>query len=255
MAAIQLDDVSLHARELIEALREDLAKLGDQDQCVSDAARRLLSWDGKCGADSVEAAIFHVFHHRLLVNLLTPDLGEELFAAYVEILNQSIAPTDRILGEANSLWFAGSSRFEIIARSLREACSELAAALGSDSQRWHWGRIHRLQMNHAFGRIGILRKLLGIGPVEAPGDGMTVNLGFYRHSNPYTQTVGAALRFLVELGATPRSEFVLASGQSGHATSRHYRDQFELWRDGKKIPLSDFPAESAHERHLLLKPV
>ena len=255
LAAIQLDDVSLHARELIESVREDLAKLANQDPCVKDGARRLLSWDGKCGVDSVEAAIFHVFHHRLLVNLLAPDLGEEIFAAYVEILNLSIVPTDKILGDPNSLWFAGSSRFEIIARSLREACAELEAAFGSDLEKWRWGGIHQLQMNHAFGRIGLLRKLLGIGPVEAPGDGMTVNLGFYRHSNPYMQTVGAALRFIVELGATPRSDFVLAAGQSGHATSRHYRDQFELWRAGKKIPLSDAQAESTHARHLLLKPV
>ena len=255
LAAIQLDDISLHAGELIEALREDLATLADQDPSLEDGARRLLSWDGKCGVDSVEAAIFHVFHHRLLINLLAPDLGEELFAAYVEILNQSIVPTDSILREPNSLWFAGSTRFEIIARSLREACSELEAALGDDLEKWRWGRIHRLQMNHAFGRIGILRRLLGIGPVEAPGDGMTVNLGFYRHSNPYMQTVGAALRFIVELGETPRSDFVLASGQSGHATSRHYHDQFELWRNAKMIPLSGAQTENAHERHLLLQPV
>ena len=55
---------------------------------------------------SVAAAIFHVFHHRLLFNLLAPDLGEELFSAYVEILNQCIVPTDRILADANSKWFA-----------------------------------------------------------------------------------------------------------------------------------------------------
>jgi penicillin amidase len=71
--------------------------------------------------------------------------------------------------------------------------------------------------------------------MPTPGDGMTVNVGFYRHSNPYAQTVGASLRFAVEMGPSMRSEFVLPSGQSGHATSAHYRDQTELWLRGNTI--------------------
>lgn len=255
LAAIQLDDLSLHARELIEALSVDLARLADQDETVKDAATRLLSWDGKCGEHSVEAAIFHVFHHQLLANLLTPNLGEQLFAAYGEILNQCIVPTERILREANSLWFAGRTRAELVTRSLRETCVELAAALGSDTKNWQWGRIHRLQMNHALGRIKLLQPLLGIGPLPAAGDGMTINLGFYRHSNPYTQTVGAALRFVVELNNSVNSSFILASGQSGHPLSPHYRDQTERWRKGERITLSSGSAEPPHSHHLLLKPV
>lgn len=255
LAAIQLDDLSLHAKELIEVLSEDIARLADQDETGKEAASRLLSWDGKCGEHSVEAAIFHVFHHRLLANLLTPDLGEALFAAYVEILNQCIVPTDRILRDANSLWFAGRSRAELVTTALRETCAELTAALGSDTKKWRWGRIHRLQMNHALGRIKLLQPLLGIGPLPAAGDGMTVNLGFYRHSNPYTQTVGAALRFLVELENSPRSGFVLPSGQSGHPLSPHYRDQTELWRRNERIALDSVKSATSHSRHLLLKPV
>lgn len=255
LAAMQLDATSLHARELIAMLKDDLESFVDSEPILNDAANRLLAWDGACASNSVAAAIFHLLHHRLLINLLRPDLGEDLFAAYVEILNQCIVPTDRILSEPNSLWFQDRSRAELVRQSLREACADLEASLGSNLEKWQWGRIHRLQMNHSLGRIGILRTLLGIGPFEAPGDGMTVNFGFYRHSNPFTQSAGAALRFVVELTESPRSKFVLPSGQSGHATSRHYRDQFALWRDGKMIPLSGVEPENADERHLLLKPV
>jgi penicillin amidase len=110
-------------------------------------------------------------------------------------------------------------------------------------------------MNHALGRFGILKPLLGIGPIPAPGDGMTLNLGFYRHSNPYTQTVGATLRFTVELNRRNQSRFVLASGQSGHPSSPHYRDQTELWRNGRTIALSSDGSDSPSGGHLLLTPV
>ncbi|MBF8254652.1 MAG: penicillin amidase, partial [Deltaproteobacteria bacterium] len=93
------------------------------------------------------------------------------------------------------------------------------------------------------------------GPLPAGGDGMTINLGFYRHSNPYSQTVGAALRFIVELNNSANSGFILASGQSGHPLSPHYRDQNERWRKGERITLSSGSAEPPHSHHLLLKPV
>jgi len=190
-----------------------------------------------------------------LVNLLSPELGEQLFSAYVEILNQCIVPTDRILSNPQSPWFSGRSRAQSVDRALREACAELEAALGNNLEEWHWGKIHRLEMNHALGRLSFLKPLLGIGPLAAPGDGMTLNLGFYRHSNPYTQTVGPSLRFIVEFSDEPRSHFVLSSGQSGHPSSRHYRDQTEQWRNGKLIPMSVVNPETSYRRHLLLKPL
>jgi len=255
LAAIQLDQISLHAREFIEMLKVDIAAVADDKSSIAQAAARLLAWDGICSEQSVAASIFHVFHHRLLVNLLSPDLGEQLFAAYVEILNQCIVPTDRIFSNPQSSWFSGRSRAQSVHRALREACAELVAALGGDMEDWHWGKIHRLEMNHALGRLSFLKPLLGIGPLAACGDGMTLDLGFYRHSNPYTQTVGPSLRFIVEFENQPRSHFVLSSGQSGHPSSRHYRDQTEQWRDGKRIPMSAVNREISYPRRLLLKPL
>jgi len=222
---------------------------------ITDAVARLLAWDGNCSEHSVEASIFHVFHHRLLANLLSPDLGEPLFSAYIEILNQCIVPTDRILGSPQSPWFGARSRAQSVDRALREACAELEAALGNNPEHWQWGKIHRLEMNHALGRLKFLKPLLGIGPLAAAGDGMTLNLGFYRHSNPYTQTVGPSLRFIVEFNDRPSSHFVLSSGQSGHPSSRHYRDQTEQWRHGKRIPMSVVEADRPYPRRLLLKPL
>jgi penicillin G amidase len=251
LAAIQLDNVSLHAKELISSLEVDLAHLVDENSIVKTAADRLLSWDGRCTVESIEATLFHVFHHRLLVNVLGPALGEELFCAYVEILNQCIVPTDRILNDPTSVWFKDRSRFQVVTISLRETCAELQEALGDNLEEWHWGSIHRLHMNHALGRLDILKPLLGID-LSTPGDGMTINMGFYRHSNPYSHTVGASLRLVVDLGNWQASGFILPSGQSGHPLSAHYRDQLNYWLGGKRIVLFTPPGDES--RCLVLKP-
>lgn len=238
MAAVQIDIVSRHAQELIANLRVDLQALSAERINLKSAADKLLQWDGRCGESSAETAIFHVFHHRLLINLLSPVLGEDLCFSYLEIFNQCLAPTDQILKDPDSLWFKDFSRRGLVENSLAEACSELASALGDTMEHWRWGDLHTLTLEHPLSRVKFLKPLLSLGPFPSAGDGATLNLGFYRHSNPYRHTVGPSLRMIVELSAPPRSRGILPSGQSGRPFSPHYGDQTPLWREGKDIPLS-----------------
>jgi penicillin amidase len=254
MAEAQMDTVSLHAKYLIGALKSDLGQFREENSKVRMAADRLLRWDADCHEHSVESAIFHVFHHRLMANLLIPALGEELFLAYVEIFNQCITPVDQILRNPDSPWFAARSRKEIVAKSLRETCAELEQMLGHPMEYWRWGRIHGLTLNHPLARLRLLRPALAIGPIPSPGDGTTINMGFYRRSAPFHHTVGASLRFIIDLGHWERSGFILPSGQSGHPLTTHYNDQPELWRFGRMIKMH-LPENGTEEvDRLILEP-
>jgi penicillin amidase len=239
---MQKDVVSLQAKSMIEELRTDIEKATRTDRTLKGPGERLIHWDGKCSANSPEASLSHVFHQRLMANLLGPELGEELYLAYTEIFNQALAPIDEILKDPQSAWFATRSRESLVEGSLREACHELRGLLGTDIDQWSWGKLHTLIMTHSLGRSKILAPLFSLGPFPSPGDGVTINLGFYRHSNPYRHIVGPSLRMIVDLSDPPRSRFILSSGQSGHPFSPHYADQLELWRRGDYIQLSDLPA-------------
>jgi penicillin amidase len=254
MSAAQGDLVSLQAKELIASLRPELAAIRATDNGLGDAAEQLLGWDGHCGSDSVAATIFHVFHHHLMKALLVPSLGEEFFIAYVEIFNQSIMPVERILNNPGSPWFAGRSRAELVCSALASACAELANCLGAKMHRWQWGKVHALSINHAFSRISVLRPVLSLGPFPSGGDNFTVNLGFYRYSQPYQQTVGASMRMIVEMGQQIRSKFILPSGQSGHLFSEHFRDQTARWQSQGFIALGGADARLSNWPPLLLKP-
>ena len=254
MEAMQNDLVSLYAIEAIETLKSDLAQVSGEKGQHKAAADRLMRWDGTCDEKSVAAAIFHVFHHRLMVNLFVPTLGEDLFWAYIEIFNQSLMPILQILRDPGSPWFLTKSRQELVTSSLGEACEELKTSLGDDLELWQWGKIHSLSLNHSLGRIKLLSPLLGIGPFPSPGDGTTVNLGFYRHSNPYAHTVGASLRFVIDVGLWRQSGFILTPGQSGHLFSPHYSDQTPLWRTGRYVRIGNGEDETPSENVLTLVP-
>jgi penicillin amidase len=251
MAKIQMDVVSLHAKTVLDHLRADLSQLSADDSKTKTAADRLLKWNGRCHGESVEATIYHVFYHRLVVNLLMPVLGEELFSGYTEIFNQSLIPVDRILENPNSVWFTDCSRLKLVAKSLEQAVDELTHTLGSDLRRWRWGRIHTLSLIHNLGRVACLRPCLSLGPFPSFGDNTTVNLGFYRHSDPYRHTVGASLRAVIDFSDWRNSGFVLPSGQSGHPFSPHYGDQATLWRDGLRVDIS---SSTPADRCLVLTP-
>jgi penicillin amidase len=255
MVELQLDVVSLHAKACINTLNSELSELRQNSPKLRVAADQLLGWDGQCHAHSPEATIFHVFHRRLMANLLVPALGQELFETYVEIFNQCLIPIDQILRDPNSPWFALQSRSELVARSLEQACEALEEKLGTDAEGWKWGKIHSLSLSHPLGRIKFLRPALTIGPVPAPGDGVTVNMGFYRHSSSFEQTVGASLRFIVDVGQWKQARFILSSGQSGHLFSPHYQDQMSLWRNGRTISIHLGDGELASAGCLVLNPM
>ena len=254
MKALQKDCVSLHAVELIQALESDLGQIVEKTSDLKGIAEQLLRWDGTCAEQGAEPAIFHVFQHRLLVNLLVPVLGEDLFTAYVEIFNQCLTPTGQILRDPASPWFSARPRPELVERSLREACEELKKTLGDDLELWQWGKIHTLKLNHSLGRLKVLSPLLDIGPFPSLGDGTTVNMGFYRHSNPYSQAVGASLRFVIDVGGWDESGFIVSSGQSGHPFSAHYRDQVALWREGRYLRIGINEDETTSKNVLTLLP-
>ena len=254
MESIQNDHVSLYAKDVIKILQSDLAQVSQGKEQLEAAADRLIRWDGSCDEKSVASTIFHVFQHRLMVNLLVPVLGEDLLPAFLEIFNQSLMPTYQIFKDPGSSWFSSRSRQELVAASIREACEELGKKLGDDMELWHWGKIHRLMLNHPLARIKLLQPLLSSGSFPSPGDGTTINMGFYRHSNPYEHTVGASLRFIIDVGRWQASRFVLASGQSGHPFTQHYDDQTPLWRAGRYIRMEISPDKAFADELSLVPP-
>jgi len=254
MMKIQADVVSLQAKKVIEVLQSDLDEMARKDDSVREFVQMLNQWDGCCHEQSPEAALYHVFYRRLMVNLLVPELGDELFLAYSEIFNQSVAPTDQILSDPESPWFATSSRQSLVEKSFREAMAELSSPQGNNPGVRKWGEIHTLTLDHSMGRVKFLAPFFSIGPFPAPGSGVTINSGFYRHSNPYRQMVGTSLKMAIVIGDWERGRFILPSGQSGHPFSEHYRDQFEMWRSGDYLQLVHGIEEMEHWPSLILTP-
>ncbi|HEY1266643.1 MAG TPA: penicillin acylase family protein [Candidatus Binatia bacterium] len=254
MTRIQQDTVSLHARGILQALRGDLEEIARGDQSLRDAAHLLLDWDADCAIGSNAAALFQCFYHHLSLSLLAPAIGEDLFRAYVESFNQSLAPIEAILSGKRSPWFAETPRSTLVAASLAAAVADLTRRLGRDMSGWRWGDLHRLRLSHPFDDVRVIGRWLSLAPVPTGGDGVTVNLGFFRRSHPYAHTVGASLRMVADLADAERTRFLILPGQSGHFLSPYYNDQLALWRSGKYLPVDSSEPTASDGASLILSP-
>ncbi|MBO0870484.1 MAG: penicillin acylase family protein [Micromonosporaceae bacterium] len=218
----------------------------------------LRGWDFQEPADapagsgaaksSAAAAYFNAFWRHLLTltfdelppttgaDGLGPDGGDRWFAI-----------VQGLLAQPDSQWWDRRStptvehRDDIIVLALAAASDELTRTQGRNPQDWRWGRMHTLYVqNQSLGTsdIGFVRWLFNYGPVGVDGGGALVNAtGWDASSGGYTVDAVPSMRMVVDLSNLDGSTWVQLTGESGHAFSDHYHDQFDLWRTGGTLPM------------------
>jgi penicillin G amidase len=243
-----------------------------------DAALNLLrGWDfqepadGAAGSGAAKSSAAAAYVNAFWRNLLTltydelpaskgedglgPDGGSRWFTVLRVLLDQP-----------DSAWWdrrgtpTVEHRDDIIVLALRAASAELTRTQGDKPQDWRWGRMHTLYVqNQSFGTsdIGFVRWLFNYGPVGVSGGGALVNAtGWDASSGGYTVDAVPSMRMVVDLSNLDGSSWVQLTGESGHAFSDHYHDQFDLWRTGGTLPMrwSDTAIRRASVATLTLDP-
>lgn len=237
--ALQLDETSLPARQLVGMLRES-------SDGPSKASAVFDGWDFVLNVESGPAALFEAWVKRLpakYIEAQAPQSSRGLIARYLQLptLIHGLRTIPR------------EQRNRIMSESLEEAFAELASSLGEDPAGWRWGDLHRISFRHPLANTPPRRAVLDLGPVRRGGDGFTPNA---TRGPGYSQSSGASYRHILDLADWDRSVFTSTPGQSGQPGSPHYDDLLETWAEGRYTPLvysrSAVEANTAHR--LLLEP-
>jgi penicillin amidase len=120
-------------------------------------------------------------------------------------------------------------------KSFEESVAYLIQKLGSDQEKWEWGKIHPFTLSHPLGKVKLLNRVfeLNRGPFEAGGSFHTVAPYSYKFTDQFNVTSGASQRHIYDFGDWDKSLSVIPSGNSGIPASPHYCDQTELYFAGK----------------------
>ena len=231
MEALQLDVVSLLARELQALLRQAGAPGSDPAQ---KAVRMLLDWDCALRTDSASAALYELWTLQLRKAATRRALPESAQGA---MPTWSLYQVALELSEPRTAPFASATaRAALLHDTLQSAYGELIARQGPDPQRWSWGALHKAYFRHALDAVPGAARVLDRGPVERPGDGDVVQATEYDEGS-LDQTSGASYREIFDLADWDNSVAINVPGQSGQPGSVHYDDLLPLWSSGQYFPL------------------
>lgn len=260
MQAIQNDTKNLQASRLwpavSAAMAPALAGLSPQEKAAWDLVDAWAKDDPHDEAGLAAPAIYHTFYLQALKATFADELGDELFAQYLE----AGSPTntfDAMVLAGSSPWFddvTTTDRTETMTDTLtaafKAAVAQLAAGLGGEPAGWEWGMVHTVTFDHPMGSVGLLRPFVNVGPFASSGSGVTAcakgfspaaALGPEAAGGASAQTAGldfsvlsgAPWRFVADLSDLRHCFDVMAVGESGQPFSPHYADQASLWLDGR----------------------
>jgi penicillin amidase len=203
-----------------------------------------------------------VWTQELLLATIKDELGDTLFKAYAAWSSLAIRALEYLVQHPQSPWFdnratpAVETAPEIVLASYRRALQFLHAQLGDLMIDWQWGKIHQLILEHALGKQRPFDQLFNAGPFPCGGSSDTINKGEYRLPDPFAVDAGPSVRRIVDLSKPEVAWSVIPGGQSGQPFSAHYKDQVELWRQGKyrQISLRRDEISAASKNILVLLP-
>jgi penicillin amidase len=231
-AALQMDNLSLAAREIIPILLAATPRTAG----TGPALDRLGSWDGMVLRGKSEPLIFNAWLRQIASGLVADELGplaggyrrtDPLFIQHV--LEHERAWCDDISTPARETCTS------VLSAALTRALEDLGQRFGPDMSRWRWGDAHIAEFrNRALSPLPLIGGFANI-EIATNGDTFTLNRGTTRRflrRNPFAHGHGATLRAIYDFADLDRSRFIQPTGQSGNPLSPHYRDLIETWRDG-----------------------
>ncbi len=254
-AQMQADILSLAAKEL----QPFIATIAPSGERARQAQAMLMSWNGAMDKNRVEPLIFTAFLRALHANLLQEKTGVDM-----EALGPFAASTLMSLMRDHPSWCGAPDKPDpdcrtALGRALDQSLALLVKRDGADMSQWRWGAEHVSLLEHkVYSHVPLLDRVSDLS-VPSSGGFYTLDRGGGFETppdRPFARTQGGGFRGIYDLADPEKSRFMIATGESGHIFSRHYRDLVPLWNDVKSITLtgSEDDLRKAAGAELILSP-
>lgn len=245
--------------ELIKLL--DVSSLSDEQLVQVDA---LKNWDGNYTLESNIPTLFHRCEYFVLKNTFEDEMGRERFQQFLgtHLMKRHIAWGAQM--EKGKWWNNVhtsdyvETRNDVVLKSFADAWYSLIEDFGPDPSQWTWDKVHTLEHQHPIGRVESLRDFFNVGPFPVEGSREVINnMSFpYDTTGVYKVRSGPSTRRIIDFSDVENSLSILPTGQSGNPFSKHYKDQAELFINGKfrKMMMNKKEIEEASGSPLILRP-
>jgi penicillin amidase len=232
MEAVHRDTLSLPAHEICARL----APLALDNPASAALRDRLVAWDARVDADSVDAnayislrmALARSVARRSGLGALEPGM-QRTIPPGLAVEYQLGWCVPQLLRANDPALLGGASWEDVLAEALDEVVREPVDA---------WGTRHRLLLRHPLAAAFPEAPLLAprdMGAID--GDNETVfTTGYVAHLGTHAHYASLA-RYVFDVGQWDACRWIVFHGASGDPRDAHYDDQTTAWKRGETVPM------------------
>jgi penicillin G amidase len=197
-------------------------------------------WDGSYELNSTSPTLFNKMIYHVMRDACADEMGLGNFDVF-STTHQFQRALQRLCLDTNSRWWDNVNTSEIenytdiLRGAFTKSFSELESQIGSNPKLWYWSKVCSLELRHPLGEVAFFRPLFNVGPEPTHGGNETILQSGFKHDSTgvYKVYFGSQMRILVDFANPDSALNITPSGQSGHIMSPHYKDQWNLYREGK----------------------
>ncbi len=239
---IQGDFKSKLVEEFNPLILKTLDAIENMTDLEKQAFKELKGWDGILNKESSAAAVFEMFLVYFVEHLIKDELGQDLFHEYFKSSYLARYLVNNVAISGNSQWSDNiltkdikETLADIVYLSFKNAVAQLSDKMGTNFDKWAWGNIHKLELNHPLGSVKILDQIFGFNsePIGVGGSFHTVCPYRYNFTKPFAATHGPSQRHIYLPGSWDESLSIIPTGTCGVPASRHYCDQTRMYADNQ----------------------
>jgi penicillin amidase len=257
-----VDNTSATAKTILANMTKPLnaSKFSENER---NALSVLKDWKATHHLEDVAPTIYNKWLYFYLKATFEDEFGEENFTLLLgtHIVKQMIEAQTQ---NATSPWWDNSNtknkketQSEILTKSFKEAIASLEKQLGPDVNQWQWKKVHKVTFQHPIGKVKMFSNFFNVGsfPISGTNEVIDNQLFTYTGDTEIQVKGGPSTRRIIDFSDIENSWSVLPTGQSGNPMSKYYKDQTELFVNGKfrKMKLNKKEIESTSTK-LIFKP-
>jgi len=253
------DNHSAYAKMLTPVILKGAEALSAPGETGKKAIEELKGWDYAMDASLIAPTLFEFIRMEMARQLLGDEL-DELYGA--PLGRQHDFYLFSLMKEGPDEWVDNVDTPEkenleaIIARSIGTALDTLTARYGEYGEKWQWGNIHTITLEHPMGGVKILDRLLQLNSKTYGVGGSYHTVEPYAFRDNLRAHHGASERHIFNTADWDKSLTVIPTGTSGIPGSPFYLSQTETYLNNGfySEPFSDAAVEAAKKYEIIFKP-
>ncbi len=253
------DNHSAYAAMMTPVILKASETISDPGDGVKAALGELEGWDYAMDGSLIAPTLFEFIRIELARHIMSDELGE-LYGSRNG--RQHDFYIYRMINEGPDGWVDNTETAEvetmdqIIALSIISAVDTLTARYGEFGERWQWGNIHTLTLEHPMGGVKILDRLLGLNSKTYGVGGSYHTVEPYSFRENFRANHGASERHIFNTADWDKSLTVIPTGTSGIPGSPFYLSQTETYVSNGfySEPFTEQAVEAAKKYEMVFRP-